>query len=141
MLVVVEGIGFRGIMDGRSLRLGFRAKREVVAKTVETIDKVALFAKVRDELLATGVEALPQTNIGYRERVGVALDRIESVTVCDAAGPLLLNRKLSQVLQSMGGACWLRLRQMSLRRWWFEFLGGVADERGGCRAVRVRTRC
>lgn len=60
MLVMVEGSGFRGSIDGRSLRLGFVANRAVVAATVETIDREALFAQVKDELLASGIEALPQ---------------------------------------------------------------------------------
>jgi hypothetical protein len=34
MLVMVAGREFRGVMDGRSLKLGFHANREVVAETV-----------------------------------------------------------------------------------------------------------
>jgi len=63
MLVMVQGSGFHRIMDGRSLKLGFYANREVVAEAVETIDKNALFAKVKDELLASGVEALPEAKM------------------------------------------------------------------------------
>jgi hypothetical protein len=63
MLVMVEGRGFRGTIDGRSLKLGFVANRAVVATTVQTIDKDALFAQVKDELLASGIEALPQASM------------------------------------------------------------------------------
>jgi hypothetical protein len=63
MLVMVEGIGFSGSIDGRSLRLGFVANREVVAVNVAAIDKGALFAQIKNELLAAGVEALPQAKI------------------------------------------------------------------------------
>jgi hypothetical protein len=63
MLVMVEGRGFRGVMDGQSLRLGFYANRVLVAVTGESIDKDALFAQVKDELLARGIEALPQAHM------------------------------------------------------------------------------
>jgi hypothetical protein len=49
MLVMVAGRVFRGVMDGRSLKLGFYANREVVAETLEALDEGALFAQVQGQ--------------------------------------------------------------------------------------------
>ena len=62
-LAMVEGVNFQGKIEGKIIRIGFYANREVEAETVETIDQEALFRSVLKELESNSISTTPKSRM------------------------------------------------------------------------------
>jgi hypothetical protein len=63
LLVMVEGIHFKGRFDDKGVRVGFYANRAVEAAAVESIDRSALFELMLTQLEEAQVSTTPRSKM------------------------------------------------------------------------------